>query len=94
MVGFAVSINGWIWVSTEGRPPVPVVPRPNEPLWEVRKRDHVIRCSLRYRGEWGVEVQLFRDGVHFGGMRFQTHTKAMAFAEEERVQHVAEADNA
>jgi hypothetical protein len=41
-----------------------------------------------------VEVQLFRDGRHFGGMRFQTRAEAVAFAEEERVQQLAEARNA
>ena len=49
---------------TPGRahPTARVVPRPAEPLWELRK-DHVTyTCELRYHGEWGVEARFCTTG--------------------------------
>jgi hypothetical protein len=65
-------------------PTLRVVPRPAEPLWELRK-DHVTyTCELRYHGEWGVEAQIFHDGDFRVSWRYQTRAQAVAWAEGER----------
>ena len=60
-----------------------VVPRPAL-LWEFRK-DHVTySCEVRYHGEWGVEVQILRDGDLCMRWRFNTLALAVQWAEGER----------
>jgi hypothetical protein len=62
----------------------PRVPRPGEPLWELRKDHHTYACELRYHGEWGVEAQIFKDGDLLIGRRFDTRELAVQWAELER----------
>jgi hypothetical protein len=45
----------------------PTKPRPNEKLWEFLKGHDIYSCELKYRGEYGVEVQLFKNGEFFVG---------------------------
>jgi hypothetical protein len=60
------------------------VPRPAEPLWELR-RDYVTwRCDLSYHGEDGVEAQILRDGALVIGRRFDLKEQAVQWGEEER----------
>jgi hypothetical protein len=58
--------------------------RPAEPLWTIRKGDHMIACELLYHGEYGVEAQFLRDGEWFSGRRFDTRAQAVQWAELER----------
>jgi len=52
-----------------------------EPLWEVCEPDqHTWSARLLYRGEWGVEAQLLRDGGFLMGYRFDTKQEAVAWA--------------
>jgi hypothetical protein len=37
------------------KPPAPAPPRPQEPLWTLRKRDRQTACALVH-GEYGVEA--------------------------------------
>jgi hypothetical protein len=41
-------------------------------------------AATKYRGEWGVEDQIFRDGEFTMGRRFDTRALALQWAEEER----------
>ena|SRR5215831_19780745 len=60
-----------------------VRPREPEPLWEVFEPDqHTWSARLLYRGEWGVEAQLLRDGGFLMGYRFDTKQEAVAWAAE------------
>jgi hypothetical protein len=43
-----------------------------------------VAFELRYHNEYGVEVQLFRDGEFYGGRRFDLKRQALACAEMER----------
>ena len=74
------------------RPPVRQ-PQPGELLWEFhRERDHTfIRCELRDRGEWGVEVQIFEGDFGIVAHLFRPgrgemgpRAAAIAWAEAER----------
>jgi len=49
----------------------PRVPKPSEPVWELRV-DHVTwSCELRFHGEsYGWEAQILRDGELVIGQRF------------------------
>ena len=71
-------------VYSPGHRTAPRVPRPGEPLWELR-RDYVTwSCELRYHGEYGVEAQILRDGELVIGRRFDLRRLAEQWAEEER----------
>src|SRR5262245_8351338 len=60
------------------------VPQEPEPLWEVQEPDqHTWSARLLYRGEWGVEAQLLRDGGLLIGYRFNTKQEAAAWASEQ-----------
>jgi hypothetical protein len=62
----------------------PRIAHPGEPLWELRVNHVTWSCELRYQGEYGVEMQIFRDGEFFAGRRFDTRALAVQWAELER----------
>ena len=75
------------WYSPNHVPPTPrTKPRPGELLYEFwRESDHrLIRCELRYHGEWGVEAQIYEGDWFRSGHRFPTRAEAVAWAEEMR----------
>jgi hypothetical protein len=41
-------------------------------------------ADLRYHGEYGVEVQLLRNGEFYAGRRFDTKALAIDYADAER----------
>ncbi len=73
---------------TPGRmPPSPrTEPRPGEVLFEViRQSDQAqFRCELRDHGEYGLEVQVFKDRKLVDGAVFATRTFALQWAELKR----------
>jgi hypothetical protein len=61
-------------------------PHPREVLCEfVRKSDEAqFRCELRDHGEYGIEVQVFRDGKLVSASVFATRTFALQWADLKR----------
>ena len=56
-----------------------------EPLWMVRRGTApAFSCDLVYRGEWGIEAEIHRDGVLLIGRRFDSRALAVRWAEGER----------
>ena len=53
------------------------VPRPGEPLWSLRQDGVAWEPELRYRGEWGIETQILRQGELVIGRRFDTRALAV-----------------
>jgi len=67
------------------------VAQPGEPVWRIRKADgRQLDCELRTHGEWGVEVQLFRELDFLYGRRWPTREEAQAHARELREHFIAE----
>jgi hypothetical protein len=58
----------------------PTKPRPNEKLWELWARHKLFSCELKYRGEYGVEAQIFEDAEFVWGRLFQTRELAVNWA--------------
>jgi hypothetical protein len=48
------------------------------------KDGHRVTCELRVDGEWGTDVQLFRNGRFYGSRRFPTYELAQRYAIDER----------
>jgi len=66
-------------------PPVPPNSKPTvETLWSFQRGTRTITCRLLYRGEWGVEAQIFKHGELVIGRRFDTRALAVQWADEER----------
>jgi hypothetical protein len=65
------------------RPPQ-IQPRVGDHLWSLRKAGRQVDCRLLIHGEYGVEVQLLRNGEFYAGRRFLTRELAVSFAERER----------
>jgi hypothetical protein len=61
-------------------------PRPGEVLYEfIRKSDRAqFRCDLRDHGEYGIEVQVFKDGKLVAASVFATRTFALQWADLKR----------
>jgi hypothetical protein len=54
----------------------PPQPRAGEPLWTVQKAGRSLACELRDDGEFGVEVQVYREGELLYGRRWATRAGA------------------
>ncbi len=67
------------------QPARPRVPRPGEPLWELRKDGATWSAELRHQGEWGVEAHISKDGDLVIGRIFDLREWAIRWAEHERV---------
>ena len=65
-------------------------PRAPQRLWSVRKRDRELVAELLVRGEYGCEVQLFRDRGFYSSKRFETVDRALRCAE--RIARALEAE--
>jgi hypothetical protein len=50
-------------------------------LWSVRKRDRELTAELLTLGEYGCEIQLFRDRGFYSSKRFETVDRALRSAE-------------
>jgi hypothetical protein len=50
-------------------------------LWTLHKLDGRIACELRLYGEWGWEVELFRNGAFYAGRRFKLREGALRHAD-------------
>jgi hypothetical protein len=61
---------------TPNRTIVPRQPRVGEHLWAIRKDGRQLDCELRDHGEWGVEVQVYREREFLYGRRFATRAGA------------------
>ena len=59
-------------------------PGAGERLWEIRVRGYTYSAHTVLHGEYGVEVQLFRDAAFLWGHRFDTRAQAEQFAAAER----------
>jgi hypothetical protein len=62
--------------------PTPRQRQPGEHLWAIRKDGQQVECELRDHGEWGVEVQVYREREFLYGRRWPTRALALAEATE------------
>jgi hypothetical protein len=58
-------------------------PRIGEPLWTLQKDGRRLACELRDHGEWGVEVQVYREREFLYGRRWATRALALEEAGEQ-----------
>jgi hypothetical protein len=63
------------------KPLPPREPQPGEPLWVLHKGAERIECELRVHGDFGCEVQLFRNGAFYAGRRFELREGALRHAD-------------
>src|SRR5262245_53076951 len=57
-----------------------LAPKPPEPVWTLRRADHVIEAALCERPGYGIEFQLRRDGEFFYSYRFDLRSDALSEA--------------
>jgi len=62
----------------------PRQPRAGASLWTIQKDGRNLTCELRDDGEWGVELQVYREGEFLYGRRWATRALALAEAEERK----------
>jgi hypothetical protein len=65
-------------------------PRVGEHLWAVRKDGRQLDCELRDHGEWGVEVQVYREREFLYGRRWATRALALEEADEQKTRCLRE----
>jgi hypothetical protein len=68
----------------------PRQPRVGEHLWAIRKDGRQLDCELRDHGEWGVEVQVYREREFLYGRRWATRALALEEADEQKTRHLRE----
>jgi hypothetical protein len=64
--------------------------QPGEPLWSIRKDGLQLDCELRDHGEWGVEVQIYREREFLYGRHRATRALALEEADQRKVQYLCE----
>ena len=68
-------------------------PVPGEFQWVIRKPDTtILRCELRDNGQFGVEVQVLRDGEFLFGRRFEDRAGALEESDRLRDDYLARGD--
>jgi hypothetical protein len=72
------------------KPPPPPPRRPNEHLWAIRKDGRRLDGELRDHGEWGVEVQVFREGEFLYGRRWATRALSLEEADKQKARYLRE----
>jgi hypothetical protein len=70
-----------LWTAT---PPAPRQPTPAQHVWSLWKDGARTDCELRIQGEWGVMVDLLRDGFSYFAQRVPTYASAEQLAAHER----------
>jgi hypothetical protein len=70
-------------------PHEPRQPRRGEHLWAIRKDGRQLDCE-RDHGEWGVEVQVYREREFLYGRRWATHSLALEEADEQKARYLRE----
>jgi hypothetical protein len=69
----------------------PAPPRPRKPgehLWAIRKDGQQLDCDLRDHGEWGVEVQIYREPEFLYGRRWPTRALALEEADQQKATYL------
>ena len=61
---------------------------PSEHLWAIRKDGQQLDCELRDHGEWGVEVQIYREREFLYGRRWPTRVLALEEADDQRAAYL------
>ena len=64
--------------------------QPSEHLWAVRKDGRQLDCELRDHGEWGVEVQVYREREFLYGRRWATRALALEETDEQKTRYLRE----
>jgi hypothetical protein len=59
-----------------------------EPLWTVEKDSRQLACELRDHGEWGVEVQVYREREFLYGRRWATRALALDETDEQKAAYL------
>jgi hypothetical protein len=67
----------------------PPRPRVGEHLWAIRKDGWQLDCE-RDHGEWGVEVQVYRERDFLYGRRWDTQALALEEADERKARYLRE----
>jgi hypothetical protein len=68
--------------------PAPRQRKPGEHLWAIRKDGQQLDCELRDHGQWGVEVQIYRDLEFLYGRRWPTHALALEEADDQKAAYL------
>jgi hypothetical protein len=66
----------------------PRQPQPREHLWTVQKDGRRLACELRDDGDFGVEIQVSRDGEFLYGRRGATRALALEEADERKARYL------
>jgi hypothetical protein len=69
-------------------PPAPRQPHPGEHLWTIQKYGHRLDCELRDHGNWGVEVQIYREQEFLYGRRWPTRELALEEADDQKATYL------
>jgi hypothetical protein len=64
--------------------------QPSEHPWAVRKDGRQLDRELRDHGEWGVEVQVYREREFLYGRRWATRALALEEADEQKARYLRE----
>jgi hypothetical protein len=62
--------------------------KPREHLWAIRKDGQQLDCELRDHGEWGVEVQIYREREFLYGRRWPTRALALEEAGQQKATYL------
>jgi hypothetical protein len=68
--------------------PTPLKRQAGEHLWAIRKDGQQLDCELRDHGQWGVEVQIYREREFLYGRRWPTRALALEEADDQKVAYL------
>jgi hypothetical protein len=73
-----------------GRRITPRQRQAGEHLWSIQKDSLQLDCELRDHGEWGVEVQIYRERAFLDGRHHATRALALEDADERKLRYLRE----
>jgi hypothetical protein len=68
--------------------PAPRQRQPGEHLWAIRKDGRQLDGELRDHGQWGVEVQIYRDCEFLYGRRWASRALALEEADDQKAAYL------
>jgi hypothetical protein len=63
--------------------------QPGEHLWTIRKYGRQLDCELRDHGQWGVEVQVYREREFLYGRRWPSRALAPVEADAQKTSYLS-----
>lgn len=70
------------------KPAPPRQRQPREHLWAIRKDGQQLDCELRDHGDWGVEVQIYRNREFLYGRRWPSRELALEEADDQKAAYL------